>query len=543
MKDRVGQQLGNYRLNSLIGRGGFGEVYLAEHIHLETLAAIKLLDMQLASTEAEHFRTEARVIARLIHPNIIRVLDYGIDDLTPYLVMDFAPNGTLRQRHPKESRVAIDTVISYVKQIAQALQFAHEKQVIHRDVKPQNMLIGQNDEILLSDFGIAVTGSSTASRSVQDMSGTPLYMAPEQINGRPSRASDQYSLGIVVYEWLSGFPPFQGSLSEITLQHTSATPPSLRAKVPSIAPAIEQVVLKALAKDIHQRFPSVQEFAGVLEEAVIQSDASDETLRFVKSSIEIIYGEKQLEIGKTDYGSPASSSDTIPSSEYPEISLALLPPPWNTNPWETPVPPKWEISKEDIPTISSTIPGQIPYSPDSASTGTFQSSVPSESELQDSFILYHRADRQWAEWIAWQLHIERYSTILPVWGVLPSTDIELELRKAAAKANRTIILLSPNFFRTFAVRPDWIAPLKRDAVSQHNKVIAVYIRDFRGKHKSHLESIHYIDLTREEEATARKILLEAMRGEYIAPDVAPTYPGRPRRQTSHDKTESNKKRY
>src|SRR6266702_495695 len=209
MKDRVGQQLGNYRLNSLIGRGGFGEVYLAEHIHLETLAAIKLLDMQLASTEAEHFRTEARVIARLIHPNIIRVLDYGIDDLTPYLVMDFAPNGTLRQRHPKESRVAIDTVISYVKQIAQALQFAHEKQVIHRDVKPQNMLIGQNDEILLSDFGIAVTGSSTASRSVQDMSGTPLYMAPEQINGRPSRASDQYSLGIVVYEWLSGFPPFK----------------------------------------------------------------------------------------------------------------------------------------------------------------------------------------------------------------------------------------------------------------------------------------------------------------------------------------------
>ena len=282
MNDRVGQQLGNYRLNSLIGRGGFGEVYLAEHIHLGTLAAIKMLGLQLGSDEAENFRHEARIIARLVHPNIIRVLDYGVNNSVPYLVMDFAPNGTLRQSHPAGSILSLEIVIPYVKQIAKALFYAHEQGIIHRDVKPQNMLIGRDNEILLSDFGIAVIGSSTITRSTQptqDIAGTPVYMAPEQFEGKPSRASDQYSLGIVVYEWLCGTPPFeeQATLLDTALYRLMASPPPLRSKNPNIPSIIEKIVLKALEKDIHRRFASVIEFAEALENAT--SEQNETTIR------------------------------------------------------------------------------------------------------------------------------------------------------------------------------------------------------------------------------------------------------------------------
>src|SRR5215472_8344919 len=127
MADRVGQQLGNYQLLSLLGEGGFAEVYLGEHIHLGTQAAIKVLYTQLTSDNVDRFRTEARTIAHLIHPHIIRVLEFGVEGKTPFLVMDYAPNGTLRQHHPKGTRLPLDTIVSYVKQIAETLQYAHDE--------------------------------------------------------------------------------------------------------------------------------------------------------------------------------------------------------------------------------------------------------------------------------------------------------------------------------------------------------------------------------------------------------------------------------
>ena len=152
MVDRAGQQLGNYTLMRKLGEGGFAEVYLAEHIHLGTQAAIKVLHTQLSADSMDEFRTEARTIARLIHPSIVRVLEFGIEEKTPFLVMDYAPNGTLRQKHPKGVPLPLTTIVSYVKQIASALHYAHEEKLIHRDVKPENMLVGRRDEILLSDF-------------------------------------------------------------------------------------------------------------------------------------------------------------------------------------------------------------------------------------------------------------------------------------------------------------------------------------------------------------------------------------------------------
>ena len=267
MADRSGQQLGNYRLVRLIGQGGFAEVYLGEHIYLKTPVAIKVLHAQLTSDNMEDFLKEARTIAHLRHPNIVRVLEFGIEDKMPFLAMDYAPHGTLRQRHSKGARLPLSLIVPYVKQVASALQYAHEQRLIHRDIKPENMLLGDRDEILLSDFGIALVAESSRVQGTQEVVGTVAYMSPEQIQGKPRPASDQYSLAVVVYEWLSGDRPFHGSFTELCTQHIFAPPPPLRERVPRIAPEVEQVVSRALAKDYHQRFMSIQAFANALEES------------------------------------------------------------------------------------------------------------------------------------------------------------------------------------------------------------------------------------------------------------------------------------
>jgi WD40 repeat protein len=269
MADRVGQQLGNYQLIRLLGSGGFADVYLGEHIHLGTQAAIKVLTTRLTNEDIDGFRTEARTIARLKHPHIIRVLEFGVENGTPFLVMDYAPNGTLRSLHPKVSQLPLTTIVAYVRQVADALHYAHEQKLVHRDVKPENMLIGERNEVLLSDFGIATVAQSSRYQGTQEVAGTVAYMAPEQVQGHPRPASDQYSLGVVVYEWLSGERPFHGSFTEIATQHVLALPPPLREKVSGIAPLVEQVVMTALAKDAKERFASVQAFATALEQAVL----------------------------------------------------------------------------------------------------------------------------------------------------------------------------------------------------------------------------------------------------------------------------------
>ncbi len=265
MTDWVGQQLDNYRLVRLLGAGGFGEVYLAEHLYRSRQVAIKILP-QLAQYDLHSFLTEARTF-RLKHPNIVQILDFGVEGRTPFIVMEYAPNGTLRKLHPKGMRVPLPTIVSYVKQVASALQYAHDERLIHRDVKPENMLIGVENRVLLSDFGIATIAHGTSSQSVETMAGTIPYMAPEQIQAHPRPASDQYSLGVVVYEWLCGDRPFHGTLTEVVVKHATVPPPSLQEKVPTISPDVEQVVTTALAKDPKQRFGSVLAFATALERA------------------------------------------------------------------------------------------------------------------------------------------------------------------------------------------------------------------------------------------------------------------------------------
>lgn len=263
----VGRQLGKYRLQRLLGVGGFADVYLGEHLHLGTLAAIKILRTKLTNDEVDVFHQEARSIARLSHPHIIRVFDFDVANMTPFLVMDYAPGGTLRQRHPKGTQVPLASIISYVKQVADALQYAHEQKLVHRDIKPENMLIDQRGNILLSDFGVAAVAHSTESQTIVELAGTLPYIAPEQLQGLPRPASDQYSLAVVVYEWISGSRPFQGTFAEVISQHMVRTPSPLYGHFPEITPGIENVIFKALSKEAHDRFPTIQDFAYALEQA------------------------------------------------------------------------------------------------------------------------------------------------------------------------------------------------------------------------------------------------------------------------------------
>jgi hypothetical protein len=187
--------------------------------------------------------------------------------------MEYASHGSLRQRYPKGTHLPLGTIRRYVKQLAGALQYAHHEGVIHRDIKPDNMLLGGQGELLLTDFGIASLAHATASMSEADQAGTVPYMAPEQLQGRPRPASDQYALGIVVYEWICGTWPFQGTFAEISSQHLTTPPPSMRKRVPTLPIVVEHVVMRALAKDPHRRFPSMAFFASAFEQACRQAAA------------------------------------------------------------------------------------------------------------------------------------------------------------------------------------------------------------------------------------------------------------------------------
>ena len=376
MSDLTGQRFGNYRLIRLLGQGGFADTYLGEQVYIGTHAAIKIVQTQLAQDDQGAFFQEARTIAKLRHPNIVRLLEFGVESSRniPYLVMDYAPNGTLRQRHSRGEVLPVFHVVSYVKQVAAALQYAHEQKVIHRDIKPENMLVGAGSEILLGDFGIAVVESSRV-QTQSAIAGTMNYMAPEQIRGKPIPASDQYALAVVAYEWLSGGPPFTGSYAEMAIQHEHNAPLSLRERVATIPVEVEQVVLAALAKDPQRRFKDVQTFAYALEQAsnMGSSPSRNPSLADLQMDIPTARGAYVPPLQGYSGSSPVSAGQTIPSAYGPPPVLepssssgsTPVPPPYSPDPGNpyTPPPPIHE-SFEPRPTPQLTPPlNTPPHSP------------------------------------------------------------------------------------------------------------------------------------------------------------------------------------
>jgi serine/threonine protein kinase len=354
MMNRAGQQFGNYRLVKFLGQGGFAEVYLGEHIHMGSFAAIKILNAQLVATNSQRFIQEARTLVTLEHPHIVRVKDCDIESGIPFLVMDYAPNGTLRQRHPGGTRVPLEQVVSYVSQVADALQYAHDRKFIHRDVKPENMLVGRSGEVLLSDFGIAVMSATSSIRYTKDSAGTVIYMAPEQIERQAQPASDQYALGIVVYEWLCGEVPFQGSFGEITARHLHARPPSFREKGINIPPAVEGIVMRVLAKKPEGRFPSVKEFAFALRQSSPQ--------QMTHGSKRDSWRDDSLILADTDRSSPFTANPVI--QQQPPAPVSTPPLARSTRPPESPgappqafTPPAQQRTAIPTPNIPPTMPG------------------------------------------------------------------------------------------------------------------------------------------------------------------------------------------
>jgi predicted ATPase/DNA-binding CsgD family transcriptional regulator len=264
----VGRHVGNYLLSSLIGRGMLADVYLGMHKYQNTWAAIKVLHDHVDQQTLDSFLTGARHLSHLVHPHIIRLLEFGVEDRLPYLVMDYSPGGNLRQLHPSGIVVPLHTVISYAMAIASALQYAHDQHVLHRNLKPDNLLLGPKQEVLLSDFWLALFTPSIDILQVQEGFDTlTYYMAPEQISGQPCPASDQYALAVMVYDWLSGSGPFAGTRTQRSGQHLFAAPGLLHERHPEVPLAVEQVIFKALSGDPALRYVDVLSFASAFEEA------------------------------------------------------------------------------------------------------------------------------------------------------------------------------------------------------------------------------------------------------------------------------------
>jgi serine/threonine protein kinase len=261
--------IGNYTLLRQLGQGEFATIYLAEHFSSKKRVALKLLHQARSNQEeVERFQLEATLLTQLRHRHIVRAFDFGWEQDTPFLTMAYATGGTLREVFDQKAPLPISNILPTVLQLASALRYVHNRHIIHGDVKPENVLIGPHNEIWLGDFGVATASSAleTASRK-RPVIGTARYMAPEQIQGYPLPASDQYALAAMVYEWLCGQPLFRGSALEVQVRHITTPPPRLSDRAPLISSAIEHVVLKALEKDPHKRFANVTDFAAALKEA------------------------------------------------------------------------------------------------------------------------------------------------------------------------------------------------------------------------------------------------------------------------------------
>jgi serine/threonine protein kinase len=334
-----GQQLGRYRLLKLIGSGGMGEVYLAQDPGINRQVAIKVVRVEAVDytrkitdtipgmrsvtgtgsmglyDAARMFKREAKAIAMLDHPSILPLYDYGEQSMNEailtYLVMPYREEGSLANWLQKGGfkLLTVQIVEQMLQQAAMALQYAHDHQVIHQDVKPSNFLIRMSREhpkypdLLLTDFGIAKLSTLTI-KSSQSIHGTPTYMAPEQWEGHPVPATDQYALAIMLYELLTGRPPFRGTPMQMMYAHVNTQPQAPSSLNTHLSTVIDPVILRGLAKKPEERFPSIIAFAFAFRQTLRSVDAS--IALGIANPEMVTFGQSPITLGNTGFNASAT---------------------------------------------------------------------------------------------------------------------------------------------------------------------------------------------------------------------------------------------
>ncbi|RSK26981.1 Stk1 family PASTA domain-containing Ser/Thr kinase [Bacillus sp. HMF5848] len=269
----IGKRLsGRYKVIEAIGGGGMANVYLAKDVILERYVAIKVLRLDFAHDEdfIKRFHREAHSATSLAHPNIVSIYDVGEEDDIYYIVMEYVAGKTLKQYIQDHAPIQVKEALHIMAQLTSAMAHAHHNNIIHRDIKPQNILINANREVKVTDFGIAVALSSTTITQTNSVLGSVHYLSPEQARGGLStKRSDIYSLGIVFFELVTGRVPFEGeSAVSIALKHLQTNTPSPKRWNPSVPQSVENIILKATAKDPFHRYNSVEELEHDIETAL-----------------------------------------------------------------------------------------------------------------------------------------------------------------------------------------------------------------------------------------------------------------------------------
>jgi hypothetical protein len=265
----IGSKLGSYEIEEEIGRGGMGVVYRAHQPNLQRRVAVKVLLPHLAKDAefVERFMREARAAAKLHHPGLVTIFDVGEVDGTYFFSMQWLQGKTLEEKLAEPGSLPLDEVVSVVSQMAAALDYAHKAGVVHRDVKPANVILDESGRAVLTDFGIAQAGNETRLTRVGSSVGSPDYMAPEQISAAETDSrTDLYSLGVLFHHLLTGELPYTGDAPiAVAYQHLNALVPSVREKRPEVPPALDDVVKRLMAKEPEERFQSADEVLAALQ--------------------------------------------------------------------------------------------------------------------------------------------------------------------------------------------------------------------------------------------------------------------------------------
>jgi serine/threonine protein kinase len=327
MEDLTGKQFGAYEIAAPLGEGGMAAVYKAYQPAMERFVAVKVLSRTLAeSTEfTNRFQREAIMLARLQHPHILPVFDYGQEDGYSYIVMPFLQNGTLAELLLARRRT-LSEIHQIMTQIGGALGYAHARGMIHRDVKPSNVLIDEQGNCLLTDFGLArmMQASSDRLTSAGAVMGTPAYMSPEQgkgdsVDGR----SDLYSLGVIFYEMLTGQVPYQDNFPMmVVIKHIRDPLPSARALAPELNEATERVLIKSLAKEPDERYQTADDFVQAVKK-VIQVNPSG---RAVSKAMDSVY-DRLLMKSKSTQSEAASAKGADDDSSSSDENTFISPRP------------------------------------------------------------------------------------------------------------------------------------------------------------------------------------------------------------------------